>query len=417
MNKKILIIGLIWPEPVATAAGTRMMQLIHFFLNHGYELSFASVASRSELSFDLEPLGINCFSIALNHSSFDEKLKELVPGIVLFDRFLSEEQFGWRVQESCPNALRILDTEDLHFLRKSRELALKDNHKDWQKYIQNDITKREVASIFRCDISLIISQFELSLLEDYFKISPSLLFYLPIFDQSYVDNDIRHLLKTYEQRKHFMTIGNFKHKPNLDAVRFLRQSIWPLIKSQLPECEMHVYGAYPSEAIKQLESKKEGFFIKGWIAEKSQAFTNYRICLAPLRFGAGQKGKLLDAMHFGTPSVTTSIGAEGMSDPKNWNGFVEDGIAQFAEKAILLYNNKELWIDAQHKGEKILKEKFKKELFEKQFASLIVNLHLDINSHRTDNFMGAMLSHHTMQSTKYFSKWIETKNLSNDKIV
>jgi hypothetical protein len=106
-----------------------------------------------------------------------------------------------------------------------------------------------------------------------------------------------------------------------------------------------------------------------------------------------------------------------MSDPENWNGFVEDGIAQFVEKAILLYNNKELWIDAQLKGEKILKEKFKKELFEKQFASLIVNLHLDVNSHRTNNFMGTMLSHHTMQSTKYFSKWIEYKNLSNDKIV
>jgi glycosyltransferase involved in cell wall biosynthesis len=309
MNKKVLIIGLIWPEPAATAAGTRMMQLIHFFLNHEYELSFASVSSKTELSFDLESLGINCFSIELNHSSFDVKLKELTPGIVLFDRFLSEEQFGWRVQESCPDALRILDTEDLHFLRKSRELALKDNNADWQKYIQNDITKREVASIFRCDISLIISQFEVSLLEDYFKISPSLLCYLPIFDQSYLDNSIRNQ-HTYEERKHFMTIGNFKHKPNLDAVRFLRESIWPLIKGQLPTCEMHVYGAYPSEAVKQLESKKEGFFIKGWIAEKSQAFTNYRVCLAPLRFGAGQKGKLLDAMHFGTPSVTTSIGAE-----------------------------------------------------------------------------------------------------------
>ncbi len=416
MNKKVLIIGLIWPEPATTAAGTRMVQLIHFFLSHDYEVNFASVASRNELSFDLESLEVNCFSIELNHSSFDIMIKELAPEIVLFDRFLSEEQFGWRVQESCPNAIRILDTEDLHFLRKSRELALKDNNEDWQQYIQNDITKREVASIFRCDISLIISQFEVSLLEGYFKISPSLLFYLPIFDQSYVDNSIRNS-RSYEERKHFMTIGNFKHKPNLDAVRFLRESIWPLIKNQQPACEMHVYGAYPSQAVKQLESKKEGFFIKGWVAEKGEAFTNYRVCLAPLRFGAGQKGKLLDAMHFGTPSVTTSIGAEGMSDPENWNGFVEDGISQFAEKAIILYNNKELWINAQHKGEKLLKEKFNKELFEKQFALLLAKLQLDVDAHRANNFMGAMLSHHTMQSTKYFSKWIEYKNLFNDKIV
>ena len=119
MNKKILIIGLIWPEPNATAAGTRMMQVINFFLNNGYIIHFASASAKSELSFNLEGLGINCFPIELNHSDFDVQIKDIDPGIVLFDRFLTEEQYGWRVKESCPNALRILDTEDLHFLRKS----------------------------------------------------------------------------------------------------------------------------------------------------------------------------------------------------------------------------------------------------------------------------------------------------------
>ncbi|MCK5872935.1 MAG: glycosyltransferase, partial [Methylococcales bacterium] len=320
MNKKILIIGLIWPEPNTTAAGTRMMQLVHFLLSRKFDVNFASTAAKSEQSYDLEKLNINCFSIELNHSSFDSRIKELDPEIVLFDRFLTEEQFGWRVKENCPNAVRILDTEDLHFLRKSRELALKANDPNWQNYIQNDITKREIASIYRCDLSLIISKYEVSLLENYFSISSSLLFYFPIFDQSYTNISLENY-HPYEERQHFMTIGNFKHKPNIDAVRHLRKRIWPLIRNKLPKSEMHVYGAYPSEAVKQLESKKEGFFIKGWISNKKDAFVNYRICLAPLRFGAGQKGKLLDAMYFGTPSITTSIGAEGLSDLENWNGF------------------------------------------------------------------------------------------------
>lgn len=416
MNKKILIIGLIWPEPNATAAGTRMMQLINFFLKNGYTLYFASASAKSELSFDLEALGINCFLIELNHSDFDVQINDIDPGIVLFDRFLTEEQYGWRVSETCPRALRILDTEDLHFLRKSREIALKKHSKDWLKFVQNDVAKREIASIFRCDISLIISKFEISLLEDYFKISSSLLFYLPFLADS-IDSDQFSNLPSFKDRRHFMTIGNFKHKPNLDAVRHLREKIWPLIKDELNQAEMHVYGAYPGNAVKQLESKKEKFFIRGWSSEKSAAFIHYRVCLAPLRFGAGQKGKFFDAMRFGTPSVTTSIGAEGISEPKCWNGFVEDDDREFAKKAVLLHSDQDLWIKAQKAGCQILQSNFDKRRFELQLAKIIEETRLGLNEHRECNFIGSMLSHHSLRSTKYLSKWIECKNSSNNKIV
>ena len=130
MNKKVLIIGLIWPEPDATAAGTRMKQLIHFFCNQNYDISFASAAKKSDLSMNLEELFISTKLIQLNHFTFDDYIKDLDPGIVVFDRFLTEEQYGWRVREVCPNALRILDTEDLHFLRKARETALKQHNED-----------------------------------------------------------------------------------------------------------------------------------------------------------------------------------------------------------------------------------------------------------------------------------------------
>lgn len=416
MNNKVLIIGLIWPEPKATAAGTRMMQLIHFFLGHNYQVHFASTASTNELSYDLKSLGVNCFSIKLNHSSFDEKTASISPDIVVFDRFLSEEQFGWRVQESCPEAIRVLDTEDLHFLRKSRELALKKKDKDWKKYLHNDIAKREIASIYRCDISLIISQFEVSLLAKEFNIADNLLFHLPFIDASYRDIDLDKY-PNFNSRKHFMTIGNFKHKPNEDAVKFLKESIWPIIRKKLPESELHVYGAYPSQGIRQLEDRKIGFYVKGWISKKSEAFINYRTCLAPLRFGAGQKGKLLDAMYYGTPSVTTAIGAEGMSYSEHWNGFITDDIEDFVEKAILLYSNQNIWKNAQQTGVKLLQENYNKTFFEKKFALKINDVRLDLKTHRRNNFIGTMLFHHSMQSTKYFSKWLELKNLPNNEVI
>ena len=126
-NQQVLIIGFVWPEPNSSAAGGRMVQLISIFKAQGFEVTFASPAMDSDYMVDLESLVVSKKSIALNCSSFDIFVKELNPTIVLFDRFMMEEQFGWRVAENCPDALRLLDTEDLHCLRLARQKAFKEN--------------------------------------------------------------------------------------------------------------------------------------------------------------------------------------------------------------------------------------------------------------------------------------------------
>jgi hypothetical protein len=112
----LLIIGFVWPEPNSSAAGVRMMQLIAGFSKNGYKVVFASAAQHSDFEFPLTTLEIVTCSIKLNDNSFDEFLKAINPNSVLFDRFMIEEQFGWRVSEILPNALKMLDTEDLLFL-------------------------------------------------------------------------------------------------------------------------------------------------------------------------------------------------------------------------------------------------------------------------------------------------------------
>jgi spore coat polysaccharide biosynthesis predicted glycosyltransferase SpsG len=101
-----------------------MLQLIDLFLTQNYQITFLSTASISENSFDLNSKNIQFQNIVLNDNSFDDLIKKLNPEIVIFDRFTTEEQFGWRVSEQVPNAVKILDTEDLHFLRNAREKAL-----------------------------------------------------------------------------------------------------------------------------------------------------------------------------------------------------------------------------------------------------------------------------------------------------
>jgi glycosyltransferase involved in cell wall biosynthesis len=335
--------------------------------------------------------------------------------LVIFDRFLTEEQYGWRVSENCPDALRILDTEDLHFLRHARHEAHKNENEVSIQYLINDITKREIASIFRCDLSLIISKYEYELLVNTFKIDSSLLIYVPfLLDQ--LDIETINSYPTYSEREHFMTIGNFKHEPNWNAVLYLKNTIWPLIKSKLPNAQMRIYGSYATEKVMQLHNEREGFYIKGWANDAKKIFKEHRICLAPLLFGAGLKGKLIDAMLFGTPSITTKIGAEAMHDNLEWNGFIIDTPEEFANKAIELYSNEKAWTVAQKNGIEIVNNCYSKEKFTELLINRLNEILKNIENHRLENFTGNMLMHHTLKSTKYLSKWIEEKEINQQKL-
>jgi glycosyltransferase involved in cell wall biosynthesis len=410
ISNKVLIIGTVWPEPNSTAAGNRMVQIIEQFQSQNWEVVFASSAAESEFMVDLKSINVTTTKIELNNSSFDDFITILHPTIVLFDRFMIEEQFGWRVAENCPDCLRILDTEDLHFLRNARLDAFKKNTIANEKdYLKSDLVKREIASIYRCDISLIISETEMDLLTKLFKIDQKILHYLPFLLNEISENEVMSF-PTFEERNHFITIGNFRHEPNWNAVLYLKETIWPLIRKQLPKAEMHVYGSYVTAKATQLHNEKEGFLIKGRAENAKEVIKNAKILLAPLRFGAGIKGKLTDAMECGTPSITTSIGAEAMHGNLDWNGIITDNPQDFAKAAVSLYLEKEKWELAQKNGIKIINACYSKTQFGTLFIEKIKATQNDLENHRMANFIGEMLQHQTMKSTKYMSKWIEEKN-------
>jgi len=242
-KQQVLVIGYVLPEPNSSAAGTRMLQLLAFFKANDWNVTFACPAAKNDVAFDLRQMEIAVKTIQINDASFDDFIQKLNPTIVLFDRFMMEEQFGWRVAENCPNALRILDTEDLHSLRKARHQALKDGvefHIDLLKNYQ--LAQREIASILRCDLSLLISEVEHDLLVNEFKIDSALLIYLPFMLDAPTKAQIA-ALPTFEERQHFVTIGNFLHAPNRDMVLYLKKEIWGILRKKMPKAEMHVYGS------------------------------------------------------------------------------------------------------------------------------------------------------------------------------
>ncbi|MFD2565184.1 glycosyltransferase family 4 protein [Aquimarina rubra] len=408
---QVLIIGSVWPEPNSSAAGTRMLQLIELLLSKDCKITFASAAAESDHMWDIESLGVTKTNILINDTSFDAFINKLHPSIIIFDRFMTEEQFGWRVAKHLPEALRILNTEDLHSLRRTRQEAFKTkipfSYSDLKK---SDVTKREIASIYRSDLTLIISDIEINILKEQFNIPNNLIYYLP-FLLDPITEETKNNWPKFAERRHFITIGNFRHEPNWNSVLHLKETIWPLIRKQLPEVELHIYGAYPPPKATQLHNPQQGFHIKGWAKNAKEIVTQARVCLAPLRFGAGIKGKLAEAMVCGTPSVTTTIGAEGMlGEDSDWNGFIKDKPEEFANAAVRLYNNENIWYQAQQNGIEIINTLFQKEKYSNQFIQHIIKLQNNIENHRSQNFIGSMLQHHTMRSTEFMSRWIEEKN-------
>ncbi|BFT30625.1 glycosyltransferase family 4 protein [Alteromonas sp. D210916BOD_24] len=414
MNLHVAIIGYVWPEPKSSAAGQNMLSIIHSCQAAGYQVSFFTAATDSAHKVDLAAIGVTSYDIALNCSSFNTRIAELNPDIVIFDRYMTEEQFSWRVKEACPHALRVLNTEDLHSLRQARHEAVKSNGDAMTANLNNELAQREIAAMLRSDITLVISQYEMALLKDFYRVPASQLYYHPLVTGAIVRNT-----PSFEARAHFVHIGNFRHAPNWDAVLQLKQHIWPEIRRALPQAQLHIYGAYPPKKATQLHNEKQGFLVKGWADSVEEVMVNARVLIAPLRFGAGIKGKLLDAMRCATPSITTWIGAEGIVDDNLhnvWPGAIcddnlndPDTIDDYVRHAVALYTQKSCWQEASQKTASCL-DQFDQHKPQVDLGTHLKQLTTILAQHRQGLFMQGLVWHHTLNATKYMSQWIEAKN-------
>ena len=183
-----------------------------------------------------------------------------------------------------------------------------------------------------------------------------------------------------------------------------------MIRKSLPEAELHIYGSYPPKKATALHKPAEGFHLMGWAPDAMNVMKMARVSLAPLRYGAGIKGKLADSMLAGTPSVTTSVGAEAMHGELDWCGSIEDEPEAFAKAAVAIYQDEQLWQSSQQKGFDILEHLFNKKRNGEALIKRINEMRQTLESDRQNNFIGSMLRHHHHRSTEFMSRWIELKN-------
>nr|WP_262899814.1 glycosyltransferase family 4 protein [Robertkochia marina] len=253
----------------------------------------------------------------------------------------------------------------------------------------------------------------MEVLQSIFGVPAHILVYHPLFAEDGLIQE-RNELPGYQHRADIVFIGNFFHEPNADAIKCLEEGVWEEIHRRLPGVKLHIYGAYMPESLKTSSVLlKRNVVFHGRAEDVDAVMQQARVCLVPLRFGAGLKGKLIRAMENGLPSVTTPVGAEGISDKTNWGGAVVPLGEDFTAAVITLYTDKESWIKAVEQGFRIIDHRFRRESYEKTFAGRINACMLDLSFHRSGNFTGQMLMDQRNMAARYLSKYIMAKNTNS----
>jgi glycosyltransferase involved in cell wall biosynthesis len=300
VKRKLLIIAHLWPESNTTAAGQHLLTLIQSFKNAKYQVHLGCTLDKTPLGDSLSEYDIQVHRIALNCNSFDELLVDLRPEVILFDRFISEEQFGWRVYKNLPQCLTLLNTEDLHSLRLSRS---KGKEEEWET---TDTFKREIASFYRVDKVLIISREEINKLTALLPSIGSKLIYAPlIIHRREITNHINR--KSWS----FVFFGSGKHPGNAATLQRIIE-MWPNILKIQPESSLFIFGAYYPESLINKANKLKQVSFLGWVEDLDTILHNYQFLLSPTPFGAGLKGKVLQSINNGVICLCSSIASEGI---------------------------------------------------------------------------------------------------------
>lgn len=336
VEKRMLIIDATTPTPDCDSGSLDVVYFMKAFLELGYDITFIpdDLQPLGEYTEDLGKLGVRCLTYVEIDSVEDFLRREGSGlGIVLLYRVHTARLHVADVKKYAPNAKVIFDTVDLHFLREERQ-ALIDGSGEARE--SADYTRKAEFEMMQvADATIVLSDVERNLV---FGQDP----FLNIFTIPYM-REVPGCKNTYEQRRDILFIGGFRHMPNVDGIKYFVNEIWPLIRNKLDDAKLLVLGSNPTDEVIALGNDDPRIEVVGFVEELADYFDAARLSIAPLRFGAGIKGKIGTSASYGVPCVATTLAVEGMGLTDGVNILVADTPELFAEKVATLYEDEKLW--------------------------------------------------------------------------
>jgi GT2 family glycosyltransferase/glycosyltransferase involved in cell wall biosynthesis len=347
-TKDILLAHPTLPVYDISSGDLRFHKLLMILRSLGARLTFVAagsrMAERQKYIPDLEQAGIEVYATDPQHCGRTPDQEEdphpldlarvLMArniDIAVMSHFDTAMKYADELRFLSPDTEIVADTCDVHYLREMRQAELHDDAEHLER--AKAMRRLELATYCRCDTILTVTEEDKKVLLDE----------IPTLDVEVVPNIHDTVVDTppFDAREGILFIGYYRHMPNQDAVRFFVDEVFPLVRERIPGVTLWLVGSHPTDEIKAMA--RADIKVTGFVERTEPYLDACRVSIAPLRYGAGMKGKIGEAMQTGIPVVMTSIGAEGMDLEHGVHALIADTAEEFADEVVRLYTDRALW--------------------------------------------------------------------------
>lgn len=368
-GKAVLIIDYFLPVSGRSAGSSRLFEIVKIIREAGYHVTL--IAQNGEYQkraqVQLEEMGVETYAtdpeqlVAWNYKTkaqpipFAEQFKKNRYILGILCRFQIASHYMSVLREYAPDLPIAVDTVDVHFSREEKKSVLY-----WQNPSDAKALKEEELSVYsKADFLITVSKADADILAQHFpskRIGIIPLIYTPEPQRS-----------SFNDRKDLLFVGNFVHPPNSDALIQYCAHILPLLRDKLPNVKTYVVGA---NSLPLLEGfANDDLIITGFVPDIKYFLDRCRVNVAPLRYGAGANGKILESLATGLPVITTPVGVEGIADER---GMIVAGSPQeFVDGVVTVYNDEQLWNSMSNSGRALIKDRFAPDVVKKDIIEFL----------------------------------------------
>jgi O-antigen biosynthesis protein len=333
-GERILVIDHYVPTYDKDSGSLRMFNMLGILTELGHKVTFIGddLMSTEPYTQELQQKGIEIVHAPhiLSIGNYIRMFGKYFSAVILSRPHIAIKYID-AVKTSSPTVRIIYDTVDLAFLRESRRAKIEKSKKAFKE--AEDIKRTELYVAQKSNITFVVSPEEKAVLlkeDDSLNIE--------------IVSNIHRITKPqtpFSGRKDILFVGGFDHSPNTDAAVFFVGEVFPLIKQRLPDMRVYIVGSNPTKEV--LKLKSGDIIVTGYVSDLTPYFEKCKVFVAPLRYGAGVKGKINQSMSYGLPVVTTFVGAEGIGLVDGVNALIADDPEDFAKKVTVVHENEEVW--------------------------------------------------------------------------
>lgn len=336
---QIMIAYVQYPETDRNAGALRVFEIIRILRSAGHEITFLSPTENDPgYRQALERIGVECVSdadrsVAGSVEKFGEFLRERSFEIAVFVQHFIYNRYAPYFRTLLPECRLIFDTLDLEYVRLDREANIVATAE--ARASAERVRREEISALRDADSVWVVTE-----VEKVTAIDVAAARNVEVIPTIHVAESES---PSYESRHGLVFLGNYRHRPNADAMHYFVREVLPAIARALPDVHLSIAGSYPTDELKAYEQQSPSVRVTGFIEDHRALLKAHRVGIAPLRYGAGMKGKIGEYFACGLPCVTTSIGAEGMSLVHEHDALIADDPEQFAALVVRLYGDPGLW--------------------------------------------------------------------------